>query len=137
MLKGKVGFTLLELIVVIIIIGILATVGFVQYTSIIEKGRKTEARANLGTLRQLEVAYFQDPSSGGSYADLSSLATGLPAACTADYYFQYSCASATGSCTADRCNAGGKSPNCVAPACTDYTITLDVNGTFTGTGPWQ
>ena len=38
------GFTLLELIMVIIIIGILATLGFAQYGAMIEKSRGGEAR---------------------------------------------------------------------------------------------
>ncbi|MBU0547795.1 MAG: prepilin-type N-terminal cleavage/methylation domain-containing protein, partial [Candidatus Omnitrophica bacterium] len=33
------GFTLIELIVVIIIVGILASVGMTQYTKVVEKGR--------------------------------------------------------------------------------------------------
>jgi len=38
------GFTLLELIVVIIILGILASLGFSQYIKMVEKGRSAEAR---------------------------------------------------------------------------------------------
>src|SRR4030042_2113984 len=129
----KRGFTLLELIIVIIIVGVLATLGFVQYTSMIEKGRKAEARSILGTLRQLEVVNYQET---GAYAAIGTLSTGVPTGASANtHYFVYACNAGTGSCTADRCNAGGKAPDCVAPNCTDYTITLDVNGVFTGTGP--
>lgn len=46
----KKGFTLLELIVVIIIIGILATLGFTQYTKVVEKGRTAEAKSVLGRM---------------------------------------------------------------------------------------
>ena len=131
----KRGFTLLELIIVIIIVGVLATIGFVQYTSMIEKGRKAEARSILGTLRQLEVVNFQET---GVYAAIGVLSAGVPTgACAATHYFVYSCAAATGACTADRCNAGGKAPDCVAPGCVDYTITLSEAGAFSGTGPWN
>ena len=54
---GK-GFTLLELIVVIIIIGILATLGFMQYQAVTEKSRTAEAIRVLGDLRTLEQAYY-------------------------------------------------------------------------------
>ena len=136
-MKLKFGFTLLELIVVIIIIGILATLGFIQYTSVIEKGRKAEARANLGTLRTLEKAYYEDTASvggTGSYSDLTNLASGLPptGSCQATHYFSYGC-DTNGACTATRCTASGKPPQAV----TAYTITLDINGGFTGGGQWQ
>ncbi len=45
------GFTLLELIVVVVIIGVLATLGFTQYSRAVEKGRSSEARMILGTIR--------------------------------------------------------------------------------------
>ncbi|KPK97390.1 MAG: hypothetical protein AMJ95_09335 [Omnitrophica WOR_2 bacterium SM23_72] len=129
----KRGFTLLELIIVIIIVGVLATLGFVQYTNMIEKGRKAEARSILGTLRQLEVVKYQET---GGYSDLANLSAGVPeSSCAATHYFQYSCSATTGTCTADRCNSGGKAPDVAAGD--DYTITLDINGTFNGTGDWQ
>ena len=45
------GFTLLELIIVIIIVGVLATLGFTQYGAMIEKSRGGEARQTISTLR--------------------------------------------------------------------------------------
>lgn len=129
------GFTLLELIVVIIIIGVLATLGFIQYTNVIEKGRRSEARANLGTLRQLQEARFQDVAAvggSGGYGTLGDLASGLPSACSTSYYFSYSCNS-TGGCTATRCTTGGKSPQ----GSEAYTMTLSILGSFSGTGNWQ
>ncbi|MFZ2603680.1 MAG: prepilin-type N-terminal cleavage/methylation domain-containing protein [Candidatus Omnitrophota bacterium] len=122
------GFTLLELIIVIIIIGVLATLGFTQYTKVVEKGRAAEARAILGTLRTAENAYFQE--FGVYTATVTELGLELPsAACLTTHYFRYTCALATGTCTATRCIAGGKTPN----AAVVYNKTLDQAGVFGGT----
>jgi len=132
----KKSFTLIELLVVIIIIGILATLGFIQYTRVIEKGRIAEARTNLGALRTQQVAYYQEK---GAYAQVSAakddLACGLPrGVCNTSYFFNYTCSSSTGTCTATRCTGGGKSPNYTVPTGgTTYQITLDVNGNWGGT----
>src|SRR4030042_3355405 len=118
------GFTLLELIIVIIIVGVLATLGFTQYTKVVEKGRATEARAILGSLRTAERAYFLE--NGVYTATISELGIDAPAACATTHYFSYACALATGTCTATRCIAGGKTPNAAAV----YNKTLDQAGVF-------
>ncbi|MBU1727433.1 MAG: type II secretion system GspH family protein [Candidatus Omnitrophica bacterium] len=51
------GFTLLEMIVVIIIVGILATLGFSQYGSYREKVVDKEAQANLKLIQAAERIY--------------------------------------------------------------------------------
>ena len=121
----KKGFTLLELIVVIIILGILATLGFTQYTKMVEKGRTAEAKAILGQLRSAQVAYYQEY---GSYATaVANLIVDAPTAATGTHYFIY--ASDATSSTAIRCTTGGKGPI----SATLYTITLTATGTFGGT----
>ncbi len=130
------GFTLLELIVVIIIIGILATLGFVQYSSMIEKGRKAEANANLGALRQMQLLYYQERS---VYGTLANIGSPLPAgdaagACSGtnatQYYFGYLCVAASGTCNAYRCTGGGRDN--VATADT-YSVTLTIDGGLSST----
>jgi len=46
------GFTLLELIIVIVVIGILATLGFISYTNMIEKSRSAEVYRVFSSVRQ-------------------------------------------------------------------------------------
>jgi prepilin-type N-terminal cleavage/methylation domain-containing protein len=122
----KRSFTLLELIVVIIIIGVLAILGFTQYIQVIERGRTAEARSNLGTLRQLLLAYNQE---NGAYFDNTYISTtaGLPtSSCNTQYYFRYTISSDT--LTATRCSSGGKPPN----GSSAYNLTITMNGTTGG-----
>ena len=45
------GFTLLEVLIVVIIIGILAAIALPQYSATLEKSRSGEAAANIGSIR--------------------------------------------------------------------------------------
>jgi len=122
----KKGFTLVELIVVIIIVGILAAVGMTQYTKVVEKGRAAESRMLLGTLRTAEIGEFTE---NGAYQTVPNLGVAAPAACVATHFFQYACDNLTGTCTATRCIAGGRNPQGTVA----YTKTLTVLGVFGGT----
>ena len=68
MLRKK-GFTLLELIIVIIVIGILASIALPRYMRVAEKGRTTEAKSILSALRSAQVRYNAQYS---VYADNAS-----------------------------------------------------------------
>ena len=55
-MAGK-AFTLMELIIVVIVIGILASIGIPQYFRVSERGRAAEAVAILGSLRSAQLRY--------------------------------------------------------------------------------
>ena len=138
----KKGFTLLELIIVIIIIGVLATLGFVQYSRMIEKARGAEARALLGNMRTLAGTIYMENNSNCTNCINAGLGVGStvpgPAAanCDTSHYFWYN-VTASGAngftALATRCTALGKTPNGTAPA---GTLQLVTNFTAAGSDVW-
>jgi prepilin-type N-terminal cleavage/methylation domain-containing protein len=119
------AFTLLELIIVIIVVGILAALGLNQYTRVSEKGKTPEAKAILGAARVSELTYYLEK---GAYAtSYSDLGVTVPTSCTSTHYFYYHMAMDSGNerVRATRCTAGGKSPN----SSVAYSLVIRLNGT--------
>lgn len=152
----KKGFTLMELVIVIIILGILSTVGFRQYGLTIEKARSAEARISLGAMRSEAYEFylrnnniltgFDDAAAGiGTTGDL--LPGPAAANCRASHYFFYDAGSPSGASvafTATRCITaapavpGGKPP--AGAAADTVVLTSNVSSgsdAWTGTGVYK
>lgn len=60
MLKSRKGFTLVELMIVVAIIGILAAIAIPNFLNFRLKAKTSEARSNLGAIRSTEIAYYAE-----------------------------------------------------------------------------
>ena len=69
-MKNKKGFTLIELMIVVAIIGILAAIAIPDFLKFQAKAKQSEAKTNLGAIFTAQVAYFGEHNSysGGASA---------------------------------------------------------------------
>jgi prepilin-type N-terminal cleavage/methylation domain-containing protein len=77
--KMSQGFTLIELMIVVAIIGILAAIAIPQFANLVSKSQEGRTKANLGTIRSALSIYYGDTE--GQYpvsaaGGLSSLTNG-------------------------------------------------------------
>ena len=97
-LKAK-GFTLIEVMIVVAIIGILASVAYPSYTDYVRRGQVTEAFTQLSTWRTKMEQYYQDNrqygTNGANCADVAPPAWAASApvlAYTGSQFFTFTCA---------------------------------------------
>jgi type IV pilus assembly protein PilE len=83
------GFTLIELMVTVAIIGILAAIAVPQYTKYVQRARATEATSGLADMRIRAEQYFQD---NRSYVGMSC----SQAAGTSTKFFTFNCVGVPG-----------------------------------------
>ena len=93
-LYRKKGFTLLELMIVVIVIGILATLAVPRFITATKKAKQAEAKSMLGTIRSSQWRYYQEHQS--TFADTIG---NLDIDMTASAYFTYSGADDSGNPT--------------------------------------
>ena len=56
----KLGFTLVELLIVVAIIGVLSTIGVPTFKKMVQKAKKSEAKVGLGGVYTAEMAFFSE-----------------------------------------------------------------------------
>ncbi len=81
--KGDKGFTLVELMVVVVIIGILAAIAIPMYSSYTDKANKKSASGELKGLQSIMETYYAENS------DVPAAATGAVSDWTTKYDAKY------------------------------------------------
>jgi type IV pilus assembly protein PilE len=113
------GFSLVELMIVVVIVGILATVAMPSYQDYVTRGKIPDATSNLATKRVQQEQFFQDNQ---TYVN----GTGCVADTTTSQYFNFSCAGVTA--TTYTLSAVGKA------TMAGFTFTLDQSNNKATTG---
>ena len=117
----KYGFTLVEMLLVVIIIGVLISIAIPSYLTHMERGKIAKAITHLRTLRQANIAYYME---NGSYANVTTLEGQIgTSAMSNDTAWSYAINTATGTTTATR--SGG--------TWATQTITLTIDDVWGGT----
>ncbi len=87
-MKMQKGFTLVELMIVVAIIGILATVAMPAYSNYVRRGKIAEATSSLSSARVSMEQFYQD---NRTYLNGAACGAAMPAAPLVQY-FTFTCA---------------------------------------------
>lgn len=106
----KKGFTLIELMIVVAIIGVLAAIAIPDYLNLSTRVKQSEAKANLAGIYTAEIGYFTEY---GSFTDDFSVLGWQPQTVIL-YYYDLGGSLVCKPGAGERCWAGGK-PATYAP----------------------
>ncbi|TRZ50427.1 MAG: prepilin-type N-terminal cleavage/methylation domain-containing protein [Dehalococcoidia bacterium] len=123
-MRGKRGFTLIEVLIVVIILGILATIAVPQFTKLVARSRTAEAYVTLGAIKTGEEIYRLEGT--GYTATLTDLDIIFPDGGTGSPNFDYT---AVADATTYTITATGKE------SAVGVVVTLEQDGTSDVTIP--
>jgi len=82
--QSKKGFTLIELMVVIVIIGILAAVAIPKLFGMSAKAKASELGPSAGTWTKLQMAYATESNNAGTFVQIGYTGPGAKGSCSTD-----------------------------------------------------
>lgn len=127
--RRTLGFTLIELMIALAVIGILAAIAYPSYQSAMVKNRRASAQAHLMDIAQREQQYLLD---NRAYTDqLSDLGVTTPTDVSA--YYSISVPIGTGSVPSFTATA---TPIAGTPQASDGTLTLTNTGVRSPAAKW-
>lgn len=113
------GFTLIELMITVAVIGILAAVALPAYNSYLARGKITDAVAALADYRVKMEQYFQDTRNYGTAS------SSCPVAVVTSKYFTYSCLVGTATPTVVYLATATSIAGALGSATGDYTYAVN------------
>ncbi len=134
--KGSAGFTLMEILVVIIILGVLAGLAAPVFTKTKKKAFQAEARQTLNALRQSQIRYFTENNKyTATIGDLDFNPNDTVTGAGRKFFYAVSAGSATAfSANGELCSADGATTNCTAAPTTSVgKVAIDQTGAITTT----
>lgn len=127
--KEERGFTLIELMVVVLVIGVLAAIAYPAYTNYLVRGRRSSAEGFLMDIAQRQQQYLLDVRSYAS--DVTTLSMATPSEVSS--YYTISMTTAAGPPPTFTATA---TPLAGTPQASDVTLTINNAGAKTPTGIW-
>ena len=126
MLRNKKGFTLIELMIVVAIIGILAAIAIPNFLKFQAKSKQSEAKTNLKGIYTAETAYFGENNQYSGFDDVNWEPVG-----SARYHYTLTGASAGAASSLEK-GASAQPTGTVAPTWTHPSLGAFLPAVTTG-----